>query len=251
VTIYCYHSIQDDWTSSLAVTTVAFDAQCQWLSRNRTVLPLATAMAKIDRDGLLPRGMAVLTFDDGFASMYHHAWPILRKYKLPASLFVVAETLTPAGRPVDWVDDPPTFALDTVTPEQVLEMSADGIDFQSHSYSHHDLTTLTPDDCETDLRMSREVLEDLLRRPVTHLAYPRGRNDDHVREAARRSGFRNSYTLPEHRETVDEQGIPRVGVFGGNGQRAFRVKSHPRYLAMRHSGLYAKVRTLKGFRLAS
>jgi peptidoglycan/xylan/chitin deacetylase (PgdA/CDA1 family) len=157
----------------------------------------------------------------------------------------VAETLTPAGRSVDWVDDPPPYTLETLSREQVLEMQDAGVEFASHSYSHHDLTTLGYDECVRDLRRSRELLEDLLCRPVSSLAYPRGRNDADVRRAAAAAGYRHAFTLPEAPEPLDDAyGIPRVGVWSWDRPRSLALKTEPAYLRLRLHPSFPHIRSL-------
>lgn len=136
---------------------------------------------------------------------------------------------------MDWVDTPGTEPLSTLTLDQILEMQDAGVDFQSHSWAHLDLTTLSEEECVRDLRDSRELLSDLLGRPVPFLAYPRGRHSPHVRRAAARAGFTHGFALPEQAEEVDDYAIPRVGIFRGNGQVALRIKSARPYLRLRHS----------------
>lgn len=238
MSILCYHSVEKHWGSPLAVEPDVFARHCAWLARHRTVLPLADAVAQMDGRGRLPRGMSALTFDDGFASLFDQVLPLLQRHRLPATVFLVAETLTPGGRPVDWVDTPPAWPLSTLSADEVLEMQSSGVEFQSHSYSHLDLTELTHDECVRDLRDSRTVLEDLLGRPVTQLAYPRGRHNDTVRSAAGAAGYQNSFGLPERHEAVSAQAIPRVGLHRGNGTGVLRVKDSPRYLRVRTSDGY-------------
>lgn len=235
MTILCYHSVQPDWVSPLAVEPAAFAEQCAWLARRRRVLPLSRAIPALDRSWRLPRGTAALTFDDGFAELHRWALPVLARHGLPATVFLVAQTLTAAGRPVDWVDTPPPApqTLATLTREQVREMQDAGVDFQSHSYAHHDLTRLGVDECVADLRSSREMLSDLLGRTVTLLAYPRGRHDERVRLAAYRAGYTHAFALPERAEPVGPFSIPRVGVYQGNSLRTVRVKAARPYLAVR------------------
>jgi peptidoglycan/xylan/chitin deacetylase (PgdA/CDA1 family) len=235
VTVLCYHSVQSRWESPLAVEPDAFARQAAWLRARRRVLPLEEALRRLDSSGRLPRGEAALTFDDGFAALHDQAMPVLLRERLPATVFLVAQTLTEAGRPVDWVDTPGTEPLRTLSRDQVLEMQDAGVDFQSHSWAHLDLTTLSEEECTRDLRDSREFLSELLGRPVTMLAYPRGRHSAHVRRAVARAGFTHAFALPEEAEPVDEFTIPRVGIFRGNGQLALRIKAARPYLRMRHS----------------
>lgn len=246
MSILCYHAIEDGWPSPMAVTPSDFAEQCAWVRDRRTVLPLSEAVRRLDARGRLPRGQTALTFDDGFASMYDQAWPVLARHGLPWTIFLVAETLTPQGRPVDWVDTPPPYPLVTLTRDQVLEMADSGVDFQSHSWAHKDLTALSEEECVRDLQDSRDLLEDLLRRPVRHLAYPRGRHDTRVHEAARRAGYSHAYSLPEQRERPGPHAVPRVGIHYGNRLRVVRAKDGPGYLTLRTSPVFAAANSLRG-----
>lgn len=209
------------------------------------MVPLQEAVHRLDATGRLPRGLAALTFDDGFSSLHEHGFPVLARHRLPATVFLVAETLTAAGRPVDWVDTAPAEQLTTLTIEQVREMQDAGIRFESHSFSHLDLTSLSFEDCVRDLTDSRELLEALLGRPVRLLAYPRGRHNASVRAAAERAGYSHAFTLPEGREPVGPYAVPRVGLFDGNDVRHLRVKSARSYLRLRTGQPYQVVRQLR------
>lgn len=233
MTVLCYHSVEPDWHSPLAVQPAAFADQCAWLARHRSVVPLGEAVERLDATSRLPSGVATLTFDDGFTGVAEHAWPLLRQHRLPATVFLVSNTLTDRGQPVDWVDTVAGFPLRTLTLDQVLDMQSDGIDFQSHSSAHLDLTSLDYPSCVEDLRQSRELLESLLGREVTLLAYPRGRHDSTVRAAARAAGYTHAFTLPERREPTGPYAIPRVGIFRGNTTRTVAVKASRPYLPLR------------------
>jgi peptidoglycan/xylan/chitin deacetylase (PgdA/CDA1 family) len=166
--------------------------------------------------------------------------PVLRREQLPATVFLVAQTLTPQGQPVDWVDTPGEKPLETLTLDQVLEMQDAGVDFQSHSWAHLDLTQLSEAECVQDLTESRELLSDLLGRPVTTMAYPRGRHSPHVRRAAARAGYTHAFALPEQAEQPSEYAVPRVGIFHGNSPLTVRVKSTRPYLPARTSRLVSR-----------
>lgn len=242
MTILCYHSVQEHWQSPLAIKPDVWARHARWLAARRSVLPLDAAVKRLDSSGRLPRGTTAVTFDDGFAALYDHVLPVLTREQMPATVFLVAETLTPAGRVVDWVDTPPPFPLATLSRDQVLEMQDAGVAFASHSYSHHDLTTLSYDQCVKDLRDSRDLLEEMLGRPVPLLAYPRGRNNDAVRKAAAQAGYSYSFTLPVEREPVGPHGIPRVGIFPGNGERALAIKTRRAYVSLRTSPAFPVLR---------
>ncbi|HEX6248378.1 MAG TPA: polysaccharide deacetylase family protein [Nocardioidaceae bacterium] len=245
MTILCYHSVTPGWTSPLAVAPEHFAEHCAWLARRRTVVPLDRAVASLDASGRLPHGVAALTFDDGFRDFHTYAFPVLARYGLPATVFLVAQTLTEHGQRVDWVDTPPAEELQTLDLEQVREMQSAGVGFASHSWSHADLTTLGFDACVRDLRDSRELLESLLGHRVRFLAYPRGRHDATVRAAAERAGYTHAFTLPESRESSGPYAIPRVGLYHGNGVGALRVKAARPYLRVRTGPAYELARRVR------
>jgi peptidoglycan/xylan/chitin deacetylase (PgdA/CDA1 family) len=232
LSILCYHSLDPGWRSPLAVPPESFAAHVAWLARKRIVVPAERAAAAMSPRGTLPRGMTALTFDDGYADLYDHALPVLARHRVPATVFLVAATLTD-GRPVDWVDDPPARPLRSLDAEQVLAMQADGVTFGSHSRAHLDLTTLSYEDCVDDLRGSRASLEDLLGRRVTMLAYPRGRHDADVRRAAAAAGYEAAFSLPEGAEEVSRFSVPRAGVYRDNGLATLRVKTMQGYVRAR------------------
>lgn len=246
MTILCYHEVRPGWASPLATDPGSFAEHCAWLATHKTVLPLVQAVGRLDRSGRLPVGETALTFDDGFRGLYDHAFAELRRTGLPATVFLVARTLTPDGRPPDWVDTPPAPSeaqqLETLSVDQVHEMQEAGIGFGSHSYTHADLTRLTFEECVRDLRDSRLLLESLLGGPVPLLAYPRGRHNAVVRLAAERAGYSHAFTLPERREAAGPYAVPRVGLYHGNSLSDLRVKSARAYLPVRTAPAYQLAR---------
>lgn len=244
MTVLCYHSVDPAWDDPLALDPGDFRRQCEWLAARRRVIDLPEAAAAFDAAGRLPRSTTALTFDDGFRALHEHAFPVLRRLGLPATVFLVAKTL-PEGSAVDWVTERDVpHPVPTLTLDQVLEMQDGGVRFASHSWAHHDLTGLGEAECERDLHDSRERIEDLIGRPVPYLAYPKGRHDERVRRAARRAGYSHAFTLPEAAERRGPFAIPRVGVYPGNGLGAVRLKLSRPYLAARTSRAFPTVRRL-------
>ena len=68
----------------------AFHWQMKLLSENFNVIPLQHAVRAIAENGDLPPRAACITFDDGYRSLHDLALPILKKYKLPATVFVTS-----------------------------------------------------------------------------------------------------------------------------------------------------------------
>lgn len=245
MTILCYHTVDPRWRSPMAVSPDEFERHCRWLATHREVVPLDRALARYHGTGQVPGDTVALTFDDGLDGVHRFALPILQSYGLPATVFVVARSLLPDEcRPVDWVDDPPAWPLRTMSRDQLLDLLDAGVDVQSHSMHHHDLTRLDDAALDADLRTSREVLAEELGIPIRLLAYPRGRHDDVVRAAARHAGYAAGLALPDGAEQGGRYAVPRVGVHGHNRVGTVRLKTSPRWMRLRTHPIYPRLRSL-------
>lgn len=238
MSILCYHAVDPAWESRLSVPPEDFERQVQWLARRRKLVPLEEAAALVGPYGGLPGGRAAITFDDGFSSVHEFAWPVLRRHGAPSTVFLVARTLTPEGLSVDWAEGPPDRELSTMSVDQVKEMQANGVSFGSHSLAHKDLIELSDEECESDLKTSRELIEDVLGREVRSLAYPRGLHNERVHRAAARAGFKYAFGTSKPPAERGPLAIPRIGVYPGNGLGGLQLKTTRLYPRLRTSSLW-------------
>jgi peptidoglycan/xylan/chitin deacetylase (PgdA/CDA1 family) len=71
----------------------AFRAQMQYLKRYHTVMSLRDFISSVNERKPLPKNPAVVTFDDGYASNYTVAYPVLKDVNVPAAVFISTEFL--------------------------------------------------------------------------------------------------------------------------------------------------------------
>jgi len=76
----------------LSISPSFFDYQLAFLKSRYRVISLADALTMIS-DGIPMGDHAVITFDDGYRDNYDHAFPLLRKHGLPATVFVTVDAL--------------------------------------------------------------------------------------------------------------------------------------------------------------
>ena len=132
------------------------------------------------RPGELGTRGVVLTFDDAWADNHANALGPLSRHGLPAMLYAPSRLLGRSGY---------------MTRSQLLEMDAGGVTIGAHSRNHPDLRACSPHELESEIRGSKEDLEDLLGKPVTSFAYPTGLLDDRVVEAVRAAASRRPSPL--------------------------------------------------------
>ena len=96
--VLMYHHVVDsaelnDWyvQPGMYVTWQVFDMQMGYLRKRYQVVPLARLIEALQGKKNLPMDMCVLTFDDGWKDNHAHALPILKKYNLPATVFLVSD----------------------------------------------------------------------------------------------------------------------------------------------------------------
>jgi peptidoglycan/xylan/chitin deacetylase (PgdA/CDA1 family) len=220
VPILCYHQFGAR-ASSMMITPASFEAQLRYLAQNGyTVIPLARLVAFLDGKAALPRKAVVITIDDGYRSTYEHAWPILKKYGFPATVFLYSDFVG-ASAALTWA--------------QMKEMTAGGlIEIQPHSKTHSNLTVKHADESEARYRerIRREVdapidaIRERLGDPTLTYAYPYGDVNDAVIEFLRAKGVRLGATV-----TPGGNGffapppmLRRSMIYGSDDLEAFRAK---------------------------
>ena len=176
-----------------AVTPRAFAAQMYWLALARyTPISLDDLIAHRYAGTSLPRRPVIITFDDGFQDCVDHAAPILQSRGFTATFYLVAGLI---GQPSRWLLPKVGIEFPLMTWSTARDLQAAGFTCGAHSLTHPHLGDLPTEECRTELKRSRELLEDRLGRAVTHLAYPFGSYDERVRKMTAELGYRSACSV--------------------------------------------------------
>src|SRR5437764_7535499 len=206
--ILCYHRLVDKVRyPGTEITPPAFEAQMKALKdRGITVISMQDLLAWKRGEKNIPPRCAVITFDDGWKSQYEVAWPILKKFGYPVTMFIYTEGVRGGslggGEAITW--------------EQLGDMRDNGVYIQAHSATHQDLreghnimlastggkktrTKLTGPQYEQWVRNEvvgcKELLEQRLGIKVNCFAVPFGSYNEHVKELARNAGYEAMFTV--------------------------------------------------------
>jgi peptidoglycan/xylan/chitin deacetylase (PgdA/CDA1 family) len=173
-TVVYYHRIQPHERQWFAHQ---LDHLCKW------VTPIAA-----DPDEPLPRGAhcTAITFDDGWQSFAETAFAELEQRKIPVSLFAVAGRL---GRRLEQQVDEPL-----VSEVQLEELATKGVTIGSHTLTHCRLTQVDEATALYELRESRRILSQLLKREVTLFSFPFSQSNDRLVKLCREAGYRRAFT---------------------------------------------------------
>lgn len=133
----------------------------------------------------------VLTFDDGFRSVWEHALPLLAKGKFKAIQFLVADRI---GRRNEWDVAEGEVPEPLMDEAQVRDWLAAGNWIGSHTLTHAALTRVPPALAREEITASRKRLEDLFGVAVEHFCYPYGDWDERVPDLVMEAGYRTACT---------------------------------------------------------
>ena len=180
ITVLNYHKVAD-LDISLAVTPADFEAQMRYLAENNySVISIDDFYAGITGQKTLPDNPLLITFDDGYSDNYQNAYPILKKYRFPATIFVITDFV---GR------------KDYLSWAELEEMSREGISVESHTVKHSSLTDLTDSELIKELTDSKKAIEDHLHRDVNFIAYPTGAYNLHIAGLVKSAGYKGAFTV--------------------------------------------------------
>lgn len=182
--VLLYHAIGSDVPGArygLSVPAASFAAQMRWLREESglTVLPLADAVELLSSGGV-DHAIVSLTFDDGYRDALAVAAPILERYRLPFTVFVVSGFLS---RP-----PAPRLYLDSASLRDLA--AAAGASIGSHGRRHRALTRLDERGLDEELRESASELATVLGARPLSLSYPYGAVNATVARRAAEAGFR-------------------------------------------------------------
>jgi len=229
--ILMYHMIKEHTRGKfkgLRVAPEMFEKQIKYLVDNGW--HFLTMRELIDTKNMLPEKSIVITFDDGYEDNYIHAFPILKKYNVKATIYLVVDR-----HKREWSSKRKAknssgelMREPKLTDAQVEEMIASGlVEIGSHTMTHDNLTCLDDTAKRMEIFDSKASLEDRFGVECVSFCYPFGLYDEKDSKLVKEAGYTSATTTQSGIEDIcqaDLYRLKRITVSGKDNFLAFWLK---------------------------
>ena len=230
IPILCYHRVcpvrergQD--SPSLCVTPEQFSKQMLLLKVfGYQPITVQNLTAILEDRKLPPKKAVCITFDDGYKDNYLYAFPILKRFSYPATIFLVTHNI---GLKNFW----DSGSLSLLNFNEIEEMSFKGIQFGSHTASHLDLSQADEVLIKKELEISKKKIEEITSRLDISFCYPYSRLNPLAKELVKEAGFICGFAGDEGamEQKQDLFQLMRIQIFPSTSLFGFWKKLQPWY----------------------
>lgn len=229
--IIMYHSVNPhaDQRNRLAITPDTFERQMRFLKNNHyNVISLEALSRLIKEKKRIPSRTIAITFDDGYRDNYVYAFPVLKKYNLCATLFIIVNEV---GRP----------QADRLNWDEIKAMQGSGIiSVASHGLGPDPLIKIKSEgELRREIFESKRILQEKLSADINAFSYPEGMFDAKIRQLVIDAG----YTLAVATNPGPE--YPDDDIFALKRLRISENASNMFVFAVETSGFYTFMKEFK------
>lgn len=216
VPVIQYHKIDHPSRNSLVrggfTPPRRFEKQLTYLKRHGFVFYSASELIEFyRREGSFPANGITVTLDDGWKDNYTHAFPILRRLGVKATIFLVPSCIGQSSSKALAAGE---GAREHLSRDEIWEMSEAEIEFGSHSVNHTLLHQIPREEIRFEVEESKRQIEDLLQKPCRVFAYPAGYFTEEAEQIIQNAGyiaaFSTAYGPEDH---IDLFALNRIELF--------------------------------------
>jgi peptidoglycan/xylan/chitin deacetylase (PgdA/CDA1 family) len=181
--ILCYHDIsENNWRFS--TSPKEFYKQLLSLKRDYDIV----SMSKLLNHDKTSKPKAVITFDDGYKSIYTNAFPIMEKLGLTATIFILG---TPKKRNINTLDN----KLPMMNYKQINKLASNGWSIGYHTATHPRLNSLDHETLRHEILETKNAIEKDLGMNIYYFAYPMGIYNQEILDIIKLSMYSHAFTV--------------------------------------------------------
>jgi peptidoglycan/xylan/chitin deacetylase (PgdA/CDA1 family) len=217
--ILCYHKIENrfEWGIN-TVRPAIFHQQIKFLKEEG--YQAITFQHILSRK--IPEKPVIITFDDGYSSVYEEAFPVFNKFNFTAVIFIITSFI---GLLNKWDVNLGKIYFRHLDREQIKELAVAGAELGIHGKMHRALTKVPEEEIKSELEECRRELQHITGQPVISLAYPFGLQNCQVQKIAREVGFRfGCGGTGKNRPSENLLNLKRIPVYRYDTLKTFRRK---------------------------
>ncbi|QSO50939.1 polysaccharide deacetylase family protein [Alicyclobacillus curvatus] len=184
VPVLMYHDITYLKNNSLGMSATQFDSEMTWLYQHGFhPINLGQLFGAFYHGYKLPSRPIVITFDDGYKSVYSNAFPELQKYHFQATVFMITGAV---GR---------TTGFPELSWSDLQAMESSGlVDVESHTVHHIALSLASAAVQQAELVDSANTLQTHLRHPILYFCYPSSNYNQQTMQDLKTNGYLLAFT---------------------------------------------------------
>ena len=202
VPILTYHSF-DNTRDLLSVSPENFEKQMRYLKEKKFhVISLDELAEGIKKKKKFPHNTVAITIDDGYRNNFLHAYPALKKYGFPATIFLVTYYTGNNLGFLNWAE--------------IKEMSRNGISFGGHTRTHIYLPSTDREEVLWDeIAGCKKIIEENAGIKADYFCYPLGGFTEAAEAAVRKAGYKGACVTNRGDDMLNQHdvyGLNRISV---------------------------------------
>ena len=219
VVCFIYHRFGDSRYPTTNVSVADFETHLEQLLENDfQLLTFSEAVSYLNSSGP-PKKTAVITIDDGYKSFYRNALPLLKKFKVPATLFINTETV--GGDYMTW--------------DELRDVVKSNVEIGNHTHSHKYFLDLPAESRYTSFKEEIELSQSIIKKKLSIepkvFSFPYGELDIKMKDIVRQAGFvaaaaQNSGVLSKEADLFQCPRFPMSEAYSSKGQFAGKLSMH-------------------------
>ena len=183
VKVFMYHRFNQFKYPETNISSKVFEEQMKYLiNHNYKILPLTELISFLKKNKKIPKKSIFITIDDAFKSFYDHGFPILKKLKIPFSIFVSTDFVSNHKK------------SDFMSWKMLKEISENNGLILNHTKNHQSLLNMNEEKIKQNILKNQNLIENKLGSIPKILSYPFGESNIKIEEIVKKLNYEIAFS---------------------------------------------------------